>query len=402
MLQFSKMALESETGLYHSCTQERLHAPSVLRSLLPRVLGTPDTPAQDWDSAYLLLLSKELQKRGFLVPEESLQNERAHHNKNHPVRMARGGIFKSTVARPSAVPEDADWVFLGVPCDLGSSKPGAASGPEIIRDRTRSLLFRSDCPGGLYSIRDGSFPLGSGKYFDIGDIFLERAGIDDWLSSVSQVIESLPDHVPVMLLGGDHTFSLPAILSARKRVGAPLSVIHFDSHLDLQVWASTYAQSSGQSFLLDPPVHSNFMSHVLTGAPDTKLYQMGVRNYQTIPSASAGAMREYLQRSSKIFTDQDFHHSDPLEFLSSIPLGSPVYVSMDIDCLSAPFAPATGHPSALGMIPRDLMRSLNFIRKHFRVVGADLMEVSKSADRGGELRTAELGMTALLALVGSP
>jgi arginase family enzyme len=244
--------------------------------------------------------------------------------------------------------------------------------------------------------------LGSGKYFDIGDIFLERAGIDDWLSSVSQVIESLPDHVPVMLLGGDHTFSLPAILSARKRVGAPLSVIHFDSHLDLQVWASTYAQSSGQSFLLDPPVHSNFMSHVLTGAPDTKLYQMGVRNYQTIPSASAGAMREYLQRSSKIFTDQDFHHSDPLEFLSSIPLGSPVYVSMDIDCLSAPFAPATGHPSALGMIPRDLMRSLNFIRKHFRVVGADLMEVSKSADRGGELRTAELGMTALLALVGSP
>lgn len=52
------------------------------------------------------------------------------------------------------------------------------------------------------------------------------------------------NHLPPISLGGDHTIVLPILRSLNKVYG-PISVIHFDAHLDS--WAPRVNQSTAQS-----------------------------------------------------------------------------------------------------------------------------------------------------------
>lgn len=147
-----------------------------------------------------------------------------------------------------------DIAFIGAPFDTGTSyRPGARFGPAGIRAGSRRLTLY-----GGYNVPLEVNPFLSGlKIVDCGDIpvtpydnkyalkqieeghkeLLHRRSYtplgNDTLTGRPLTPISLDgkNHPRVVTLGGDHTIVLPLLRSIYSAYG-PISVIHFDSHLD--------------------------------------------------------------------------------------------------------------------------------------------------------------------------
>jgi len=147
-----------------------------------------------------------------------------------------------------------DIAFIGAPFDTATSyRPGARFGPAGIRAGSRRLTLY-----GGYNVPMDVNPFQSGlKIVDCGDIpvtpydnhyaikqiehghksLLQRPAFsplgNDSLTGEPLVPISLDSisHPRVITLGGDHTIVLPLLRSINSVYG-PISVIHFDSHLD--------------------------------------------------------------------------------------------------------------------------------------------------------------------------
>jgi agmatinase len=145
---------------------------------------------------------------------------------------------------------DFDIAVLGLPFDTGVSyRPGARFGPHAIRSGSRR---QRDLRG--YSLSWGNNPYTFGqKIIDCGDVpvspFDNALAMDQIEVAYSTLLarpsthrgESNPitslfandgvEHPRIVSLGGDHTIVLPILRSLHKVYG-PISVIHFDAHLD--------------------------------------------------------------------------------------------------------------------------------------------------------------------------
>ncbi|KAG5647680.1 hypothetical protein DXG03_008403 [Asterophora parasitica] len=143
-----------------------------------------------------------------------------------------------------------DVAILGMPFDTAVTyRPGARFGPYAIRSGSR----RQRETGG-YTIAWGNSPYTQGvKIIDCGDIpvtpFDNAVAVDQIEVAYSTLLERTPvggfgqrditralskdglEHPRIVSLGGDHTIVLPILRSLHKVYG-PISVIHFDAHLD--------------------------------------------------------------------------------------------------------------------------------------------------------------------------
>ncbi|KAF8560153.1 Arginase/deacetylase [Imleria badia] len=143
-----------------------------------------------------------------------------------------------------------DIAILGMPFDTGTSyRPGARFGPYAIRSGSRRQR-----PSRGYTLAWGINPYESGlKIIDCGDVptipFDNALAVDQMevayatllarpLASNTSVwphgallAKDGREHPRIVSLGGDHTIVLP-ILRALNKVYGPVSVIHFDAHLD--------------------------------------------------------------------------------------------------------------------------------------------------------------------------
>ncbi|KAJ3512448.1 hypothetical protein NLJ89_g3511 [Agrocybe chaxingu] len=147
-----------------------------------------------------------------------------------------------------------DIAFIGAPFDTGTSyRPGARFGPAGIRAGSRRLTLY-----GGYNVPLQVNPFNSGlRIVDCGDIpvtpydnkfaiqqiedghksLLHREAYsplgNDTISGkqLSPISLDGKHHPRVVTLGGDHTIVLPLLRSIYSAYG-PISVIHFDSHLD--------------------------------------------------------------------------------------------------------------------------------------------------------------------------
>jgi len=82
-------------------------------------------------------------------------------------------------------------------------------------------------------------------------------------------------------------------------------------------------------------------------------------------------------------TAEDFHAKGMQPVLRHLRAfrGTPVYVTLDIDCVDPAYAPGTGTPQVGGFTSAqivELVRALNGLS----IVGADLVEVSPPFDNG--------------------
>ncbi|GKZ22943.1 hypothetical protein AbraIFM66951_009309 [Aspergillus brasiliensis] len=187
----------------------------------------------------------------------------------------------------------------------------------------------------------------------------------------------------IITLGGDHTITLPLLRSINRAYG-PVTVIHFDSHLDS--WKpKVFGGSPSQVAAVN---HGTYFYHAAMEGllkNDTNIHA-GIRTTLSGPSdyendGYCGFEIVEAREIDTIGTDGIIK-----KIRERVGTENPVYLSIDIDTLDPAYAPATGTPETGGWSTRELrtiirgLDGLNFI-------GADIVEVAPAYDTNAELST---------------
>lgn len=173
-------------------------------------------------------------------------------------------------------------------------------------------------------------------------ILMREPATDAKEKGISKHGKTLPR---VITLGGDHTITLPLLRSMNRAYG-PITVIHFDSHLDTwrpkvfggapsksaSINHGTYFFHAAQEGLLrnDTNIHAGIRT-TLSGLSDYD--NDGYCGFQIVEAreidtiGTEGIIKKIHERVG---------HKNP------------VYLSIDIDTLDPAFAPATGTPETGG------------------------------------------------------
>jgi len=256
----------------------------------------------------------------------------------------------------------ADVAVVGVPFDSGVSyRPGARFGPGHIRESSRLLR--------PYNPALQASPFATQQVADAGDLAVNPFSIDEAIGTVERAARGLLEQAGRLLtLGGDHTIALP-LLRAVSAVHGPVSVVHFDAHLD--TWDTYFgaAYTHGTPFrraseegLLDRSgcLHVGVRGSLYTDADLTQDSELG---FQHIPAPDV----------------EELGVPGMVERIADRVGDRPVYVSVDIDVLDPAHAPGTGTPEAGGLTSRELLATLRSFAR-LNLVGADIVEVAPAYD----------------------
>lgn len=294
--------------------------------------------------------------------------------------------------------EDFDIAFLGAPFDTGTSyRPGARFGPSGIRQGSRRLNLY-----GGYNVPLATNPFNSwARVLDCGDIPVTSYDNEYAIRQIEEGHYALLSRAPasdadkpgpslkgktlprIITLGGDHTIVLPILRSVNRAYG-PVTVIHFDSHLDTwkpsvfggapskvaAVNHGTYFYHASQEGLLrnDTNIHAGIRT-TLSGPSDYE--NDGYCGFQIVEAREIdtigidGIIKRIIDRVGTV---------------------NPVYLSIDIDTLDPAFAPATGTPETGGWTTRELRTIIRGLEE-LNLIGADIVEVAPAYDTNAELTT---------------
>ena len=123
--------------------------------------------------------------------------------------------------------ESCDVAIVGVPFDSGTSyRPGARFGPQSIRQASRHLRTN-------YHPSYDVEPFKVQQVADAGDIACNPFNIDEAIKQIEVGATDLLSKVGgIISLGGDHTIAVPLLRAVNKKNNGPVSLVHFDAHLD--------------------------------------------------------------------------------------------------------------------------------------------------------------------------
>ncbi|MCB8839336.1 agmatinase [Aurantimonas sp. VKM B-3413] len=252
-----------------------------------------------------------------------------------------------------------DVTVWGVPFDSAvSNRPGTRFGPQALR--RASAIFDNDPQ---YPFDRDLFAALS--VVDYGDCLLDYRLPETAHARILAEANALLDQTGFLLtLGGDHSITYPLLQAHEKRHGK-LSLVQFDAHQDtwplahatdgsLRVDHGSFVKAAAEEGLIDPS--TSIQVGIRTHAPETcGLEILGGEAVEEMTAAQV-AERIYARTS-----------------------GTNVYLSFDIDCLDAAFAPGTGTPVAGGPSSAKILSVLRHL-KNLVIVGADVVEVSPPYD----------------------
>jgi agmatinase len=187
----------------------------------------------------------------------------------------------------------------------------------------------------------------------------------------------------LLTLGGDHSILLPVLRALNAVHNRPISVLHFDAHMDtrdpakyLTAWID-HTDPSTQSFFN----HGSMLwlaSREGLIAENSSVHA-GLRARVTDYSDFEG---DDSQGWHRIFVDDidDVGTAGILErIFGRIGRDELLYVSVDIDVIDPGQAPGTGTPEPGGWTMRELLRILRGL-EGLSIIGADIVEVNPSYD----------------------
>ncbi|KID98767.1 agmatinase, partial [Metarhizium majus ARSEF 297] len=277
-----------------------------------------------------------------------------------------------------------DIAFIGAPFDTGTSyRPGARFGPSGIRQGSRRLnLYWAtvlDCGDIPVTSYDNTWAL---KQIEEGHFeMLSRSPATD-ADKRGPAIKgrTLPR---VITLGGDHTITLPLLRSINRAYG-PVSVIHFDSHLD--TWKpKVFGGSPSEVASINHGTYFYHASQQGLLANDSNIHA-GIRTTLSGPS-------DYDNDGYCGFEIVEAREIDTIgtqgiieKIVRRIGTQRPVYLSIDIDTLDPAFAPATGTPETGGWSTRELRTILRGL-ENLNLIAADIVEVAPAYDTNAEHTT---------------
>ena len=178
-----------------------------------------------------------------------------------------------------------DAVFLGAPFDSGTSyRSGARFGPQAIR-ATDYLPHDASRP----HLALGVDPLAELRIADAGDVLMPPGETEKSLRRLEAAVLAVASAgaIPV-ILGGDHTVTLPDATGVARHVGwGRVSLIHFDAHAD------TGDSQFGSLYGHGTPMRRLIESGAVRG---DRFLQIGLRGYWPEPPTLAW-MAEQRMRS---------------------------------------------------------------------------------------------------------
>ena len=257
---------------------------------------------------------------------------------------------------------DVDVALVGIPFDTGVSyRPGARFGPSHVRESSR--LLRPFNPAGSKS------PFASQQVADAGDIAANPFHIEEAIAQIERGSRNLHERAKRLItIGGDHTIALPLLRTMAAKHG-PISVVHFDAHLD--TWDSYF----GEDYTHGTP----FRRASEEGLIDKEgSIHVGIRG----PLYSSKDLDQDKSLGFEIFSSIEFEDIGPQGAIDKIRArvqDRPMYVSIDIDVLDPSHAPGTGTPEAGGLTSRELLKVIRSFGA-MNIVGADVVEVAPAYD----------------------
>ena len=268
-------------------------------------------------------------------------------------------------------PAGLDVAIVGAPYDGGTSyRPGARLAPREIR--SQSSLIRS------YNFVQRIAPFDRLNVADVGDVDAPPVSIEKAYAAIESRIASIADAgARPIVVGGDHSITLPILRALAKRHG-PLALVQIDSHID------TWDEYFGGKYFHGTPFRRAIEEGLIDGR---RFIQVGIRGsiygeddfefhrQHGITMIDIGAVRE---RGIPAVIDTVRHVAT-----------GPVYMTFDIDGVDPAFAPGTGTPEVGGLTSYEALQLVRGL-SGLPLVGGDVVEVSPLFDGPGQI-------TALLA-----
>jgi agmatinase len=265
-----------------------------------------------------------------------------------------------------------DVAILGVPFDSGTSyRSGTRLGPREIR--AQSSLIRP------YSFFQKVSPFETLTVVEAGDVDAPPVGIEPAYAAIEQGVARVLDAGAIpMVVGGDHSITLPVLRAVARRHG-PLTLVQFDAHID------TWGDYFGGKYFHGSPFRRAIEEGLLARGA---YVQVGIRG------PMYGETEDFAFQNAHDVTMIDIRQVKTLGIADTVDrirrrARGPVYVTFDIDSVDPAYAPGTGTPEVGGLTSyeaQELVRGLAGLD----VVGCDVVEVAPTFDGPGQI-------TALLA-----
>jgi agmatinase/guanidinopropionase len=272
------------------------------------------------------------------------------------------GLSTFMRVRPTRDLTGVKAAIVGVPYDASVSyRTGCRFGPRKIREVSAVIWG--------YHPHFNVTPARDLNLIDYGDADVIPTDAALNLEQIQAPIRAIcaAGAVPVTL-GGDHSITFPILREIAKKHG-PVSVIHFDSHMD------TWEGAHGQRYTHATP----FRRAIEEGLINTcEYYQIGIRG----PEESAADIQGAVDLGAQIIGIDSLMRPGGIEAaIGRVRAGitGPVYVSLDIDVADPAYAPATGTPEIGGLTSYQLLQLIRGLRG-LRFTGFDIVEVSPPYD----------------------
>ncbi len=244
--------------------------------------------------------------------------------------------------------------IFGAPFDSTTSfRPGARFGSSAIRHESFGIETYSP-----YQDKD----LTDRKVFDCGDLELCFGSSEAALADIEeQTRKILSDGKMPLMIGGEHLVTYGAVKAVFEKY-PDMHIIHFDAHADLR-----------DDYLGAKLSHACVMRRCFDLVGDGKIHQFCIRSGD----------REEFRFAAETTDMHKFSFDGLSELVSELESNkTPVYFTIDLDCLDPSVFCGTGTPEAGGV---DYPQLLSAILKVSRtnIVGADINELAPMLDASG-------------------
>ena len=282
---------------------------------------------------------------------------------------------------------DADIAILGFPSDEGTGwLPGARLGPRRLREL--SMRFTGGTPtanAGFWDIDSGKryldYEMGQRRIVDCGDVDVIYTRPDTtWDNATAMVRKILERGAFPVILGGDHGISY----SIARAFSEPMTVVHFDAHVDYQPFVHGVIHS-----------HGNPMRMITSLPTVDRIIQAGIRSFRTHEEDASDSIND----GNTIVTARRLREIGPEGLAAMLPKDGNVYMSIDVDVMDPSIVPGTSAPEPSGLTYDELRDALVAIARRANVVGFDLVEVNPMIDNATQL-TAFIGVQLIVELLG--
>ena len=250
--------------------------------------------------------------------------------------------------------EESGIVLFGAPFDSTTSfRPGARFGSAAIRHESFGIETYSP-----YQDKD----LTDIKVFDCGDLELSFGLPEEALKDIEdQSRKILSDGKLPILIGGEHLVTLGSVKAVFEK-HPDLQIIHFDAHCDLR-----------DDYLGAKLSHACVLRRCYELVGDGNIHQFCIRS---------GDREEFL--FAKDHTDMHKFNFDGLQEVCDElkKNNTPVYFTIDLDCMDPSQFCGTGTPEAGGVSFTQLLDAIITVSKT-NIVGADINELAPMLDNSG-------------------